>query len=85
MSCVAYNPPTSLAQYATRYLAALGASPTSQNVQLLLRSMPLSKCRVDAVWRKDGSLYDAVVVGVHGAAKVSILCIGNGPSVDDVI
>ncbi|GMH74963.1 hypothetical protein TL16_g06610 [Triparma laevis f. inornata] len=52
-------------EYASKYLAKLGASPTDSNVDHLLKEMPIKNCKVDTVWRKDGSLLDAVVVQVH--------------------
>ncbi|GMI12201.1 hypothetical protein TrVE_jg9859 [Triparma verrucosa] len=70
------NFPTFLQQeYASKYLAKLGASPTDSNVEHLLKEMPIRNCKVDTVWRKDGSLLDAVVVQVHSnkAHKPSVI------------
>ena len=53
-------------EYATRYLERLGASPTVSNISMLLDKMPIDKCSVEGMWRKDGSLNDAIVVTVDG-------------------
>jgi hypothetical protein len=58
-------------EYATRYLEKLGATASQHNVNILLNSMPIEKCGVSAIWRKDGSLQDAVVIRAYGGGQHS--------------
>jgi hypothetical protein len=53
-------------EYATRYLEALGATSSKENVRVVLEAMPIEKCSVKGVWRKDGALQDAIVVRAYG-------------------
>lgn len=67
-------------EYATRYLSALGVSATASNVAEVLKRMPLEKCKVGTVWRKDGSLLDAVVVNPTGEIDGGVVRSVSGAS-----
>jgi len=52
-------------EYASRYLEALGVTPTPANKQTVMRNMPLRRCEVQATWsgnRGDSAVADSIKI-----------------------
>ncbi|OQR86031.1 hypothetical protein ACHHYP_11079 [Achlya hypogyna] len=56
-------------EYATKYLEQLGASPTADNIALVLANMPIDKCRVAPGWRSRGCIDDVLIIDTNVAPR----------------
>lgn len=49
-------------EYAVKYLEQMGTAATSQAIQRLLKTQPLSSCEIVSGWNNSGALADIIYI-----------------------
>ncbi|KAF1334801.1 hypothetical protein FI667_g1636, partial [Globisporangium splendens] len=49
-------------EHAIKYLQKLGASPTPENIAMVLENLPLEDCHIATAWKSRGSLSDVIAI-----------------------